>query len=264
LNHDAWSDRLSEYLDGDLSPDEHAACEAHLANCADCTRALDSLHEVVAGARALPDRAPSQDLWPEIQKRLASGSAAPRMGRIFTFRLPRHIHLSLPQALAAGFALVALSSGLVWWALRHELPGPSGGAGTGSDGLTAVRPQGASGQPAGPNAAPSFERPALRGTGAGASGSTSDAARYAAYEAHYDQAIAELEHTLQEHRSELDTSTVRIVTQDLVIIDRAIEQARRALENDPASPYLHQHLALQMKLKLDLLRRTAAFTGGQG
>jgi hypothetical protein len=54
---------------------------------------------------------------------------------------------------------------------------------------------------------------------------------------------------------------VRVVEQNLVIIDHAIEQARRALERDPASPYLHQHLALEMKLKLDLLRRTAAFAG---
>jgi hypothetical protein len=94
-------------------------------------------------------------------------------------------------------------------------------------------------------------------SGAGAS----DLAQYAAYEAHYDQAVAELERTLEEHRSELDTSTVRVVQQDLIIIDHAIAQARRALEADPASPYLHQHLALQMKLKLDLLRRTAAFAG---
>ena len=260
MSHDAWSDRLSEYLDGNLGPDEHAACEAHLATCAECVRTLDALREVVAGARTLPDRAPSQDLWPRIQARLVSDSAVPRAPRLFTFRLPRHVHLTLPQALAAGFVLVALSGGLVWWALRHELPASSGGPQSSGEGLTAVRsPAGRSDSAGSPATAP-FERSVARGTGA----VTSDAARYAAYEAHYDQAIAELEHTLQEHRSDLDTSTVRIVTQDLVIIDRAIEQARRALENDPASPYLHQHLALQMKLKLDLLRRTAALAGGQG
>jgi hypothetical protein len=103
--------------------------------------------------------------------------------------------------------------------------------------------------------------PALARAGAPAATASPDAAQYAAYEAHYDQAIAELERTVQEHRTELDTSTVRVVEQNLVIIDHAIEQARRALERDPASPYLHQHLALEMKLKLDLLRRTAAFAG---
>jgi hypothetical protein len=265
LSHDAWSERLSEYLDGLMSEEEHTACEAHLATCSECSRTLEALREVVAQARALPDRAPAEDLWPQIQKRLAYGSAVPVTRQIFPFRLPRHVHLTLPQALAAGFVLVALSGGLMWWALRQGSPAPAGTSRSASDGLTAVRPQPlVSGGASGPAAAQPLERSAPRTTGAGSSGSTSDEARYAAYEAHYDQAIAELEHTLQEHRSELDTSTVRVVTQDLVIIDRAIEQARRALDKDPASPYLHQHLALQMKLKLDLLRRTAAFAGGQG
>jgi len=54
------------------------------------------------------------------------------------------------------------------------------------------------------------------------------------------------------------------VEQNLAIIDRAIDQARRALAADPASPYLHQHLALQMKAKLELLRRTTALAAAQG
>src|SRR5438876_109180 len=75
------------------------------------------------------------------------------------------------------------------------------------------------------------------------------------------EAVAELQRTLEQHRTELDSSTVRIVEQNLAVIDRAILQARRALAADPASPYLHQHLALQLKLKLDLLRRTAELSG---
>jgi len=268
LSHDAWTDRLSDYLDGAMSVDERGAFEAHLAACDECARALESLREIVARARSLPDRAPERDLWPEILSRLADGPAAPAHApRRMVFRLPRHVHLTLPQALAAGFALVALSGGLMWWALRHESPAAPSGAP--SAGAIARRASGAE-----PGAAPSGDsslRAAPRSTKGGTSAplpsglsGPNDAASYAAYEAHYDQAIAELERTLQEHRAELDTSTVRVVEQDLVIIDHAIAQARHALEADPASPYLHQHLALQMKLKLDLLRRTAAFAGGQG
>ena len=35
-----WTDRLSDYQDGELSPAENAACEAHLAECDACTADL--------------------------------------------------------------------------------------------------------------------------------------------------------------------------------------------------------------------------------
>jgi anti-sigma factor RsiW len=262
LSHDDWTGRLSDYLDGALRADERAALETHLVSCDECARTLEELRAVVARARSLPDRAPEQDLWPQIQKRISVEPAMPRRSPILRFPLPRHIHLSLPQALAAGFVLAAFSGSLVWWALRQE-PAPAGAPRHISDGL-AVRPSigapGVDSARAGAGAV-AIAPPALARPGASAATASSDAAQYAAYEAHYDQAIAELERTVQEHRTELDTSTVRVVEQNLVIIDHAIEQARRALERDPASPYLHQHLALEMKLKLDLLRRTAAFAG---
>ena len=255
MSHDVWTNRLSDYLDGVMNAAEHDACEAHLASCADCSHTLEALRDVVAQARALPERAPAHDLWPGIEARLGAARPAP-VRRVLSFQLPRHVHLSLPQAMAAGFALVLFSGGLVWWALRHEASGARPGAGD----LSASRAVGgAPGAGSAPSNAPPLARAAVPAGNRGA-----DVASYAAYEAHYDQAIAELEHAISEHHSELDTSTVRIVEQDLVIIDHAIEQARRALDKDPASPYLHQHLALQMKLKLDLLRRTAAMAGGQG
>ena len=265
MSHDIWTDRLSEFLDGDVSAEERGACEAHLASCAECSRTLASLRELLTQARSLPDRAPERDLWPGIEARLAGAltehRGTARGPRMFKFGLPRHVHLSLPQALAAGIALVLLSGSMVWWLLRHETPAGPGALESGAGLASAVRPNGAAPGPESSGAAsPQAGARTLAPRGSGAS----DVARYAAYEARYEGAIAELERTLQEHRTELDTSTVRVVEQNLVIIDRAIAQARRALESDPASPYLHQHLALQMKLKLDLLRRTAAYADGQG
>jgi anti-sigma factor RsiW len=256
LSHDDWTGRLSDYLDGTLSANQRTALETHLGSCDECARTLEELRAVVARARSLPARAPEEDLWPHIQRRIGADPAMPRRSPILRFPLPWHIHLSLPQALAAGFVLAALSGSLVWWALRQE-PAPAGAPRNIPGGL-AVRPS--TGAPRGDSVG-AVAPPALARAGAPAATASPDAAQYAAYEAHYDQAIAELERTVQEHRTELDTSTVRVVEQNLVIIDHAIEQARRALERDPASPYLHQHLALEMKLKLDLLRRTAAFAG---
>jgi len=61
-------------------------------------------------------------------------------------------------------------------------------------------------------------------------------------------------------RGRLDASTISIVEHNLQIIDQAIEQARQALEDDPANSYLSGHLVEARRRKLDLLRRAAALT----
>jgi hypothetical protein len=75
---------------------------------------------------------------------------------------------------------------------------------------------------------------------------------------HYDQAIADLEKALHTGRGRLDSETVRVLEQNLLVIDRAIEQSRRALSADPANLFLNSHLAEARKRKLTLLRRVTA------
>jgi len=70
-----------------------------------------------------------------------------------------------------------------------------------------------------------------------------------------DAAIADLQATLTQNESRLDTTTVRIVRQNLAIIDRAIAEARVALQKDPGNAYLNLHLANTMRRKVELLRR---------
>jgi hypothetical protein len=74
----------------------------------------------------------------------------------------------------------------------------------------------------------------------------------------YGAAVADLERVLADGRGQLDSSTVRVIEQNLQAIDRAIAQAQRALEADPANLYLNTHLAETMRRKLDLLRQAAA------
>src|SRR5207249_2341818 len=47
---DQWTDRLSEYLDGELGAAERAALEGHLATCGECGATLAELRRVVARA----------------------------------------------------------------------------------------------------------------------------------------------------------------------------------------------------------------------
>jgi len=73
-----------------------------------------------------------------------------------------------------------------------------------------------------------------------------------------DDAIAELERRLVEGRGGLDSSTVRVLEESLATIDRAIDQATRALALDPGNAWLTRHLADAKARKVRLLERANA------
>jgi hypothetical protein len=52
-------ERLSAYLDGELSTGDHAQVDAHLAGCEACARRLEALRAVDGAHRELPVRAPA-------------------------------------------------------------------------------------------------------------------------------------------------------------------------------------------------------------
>jgi anti-sigma factor RsiW len=100
---DPWTDRLSEYIDDELTDGERGALERHLSSCPGCRVALAELRAVVNRASTLPPRVPAQDLWPGV------------LTRIRTVRpVQRRISLSFTQLAAAAVVLMALSGGLVW------------------------------------------------------------------------------------------------------------------------------------------------------
>ncbi len=103
---DPWTDRLSEYLDGELSPGERGALEAHLGGCEECTATLEGLRRVTARARALGDRPPARDLWPAV----AASLVEPKELR---FRSPRRLSVPMP-ALAAAVAFLVIGGSMVW------------------------------------------------------------------------------------------------------------------------------------------------------
>lgn len=129
----------------------------------------------------------------------------------------RRFSFSLPQLVAAAAVLALVTAGSMWLALRN--PGRNLAAASGSNGP--------------------IVRPVSFGRGRA------------------DSAIAELQRVLTEESGRLDSSTVRILAENLALIDRAIGQARKALESDPGNPYLNEHLARTMRKKIEVLRRAA-------
>jgi anti-sigma factor RsiW len=222
---DQWTPRLSEYLDEELPAAERVQIEAHMVGCPGCRETLAALRAVAARAASLEDGAPEHDLWPGVAERI--GAVRPALEPVAggTWRRLR-LTLSVPQLAAAAVALMAVSAGSVW--------------------LTRPRPP-VMQQAAAPSIAGSAitVAPVVLGEGA------------------YESAVRDLEQVLAEGRDRLDTATVRVLEQNLRIIDEAIAQSRQALAADPASPYLNAHLAQTMKRKLELLRQAARLTAAR-
>jgi anti-sigma factor RsiW len=221
---DLWTDRLSEYLDGDLPDGERIALESHLQTCSECSALIGDLRRVIRRARTLKPPAPGRDLWPGIARRIGVGAGEEESVDLGSRRRgARRWSFSLPQLAAAGIALMVLSGGSVWL-LRSPVPS------------VAVRPV-----VTGPLNAPAISVSGRRNVSES-----------------YTAAVADLERVLADGRGQLDSVTVRIIEQNLAAIDRAIAQAQRALDADPANLYLNTHLAQTMRRKLDLLRQAAA------
>ena len=229
--HEEWTDKLSEYLDDELSPRERQAVESHLRGCAECAAVLDDLTRVVERAQRLDRRPPRADLWDGIAARIETRGAA-----------PRRVSFTLPQLAAAAVVLIAASAGIAWQfadraASRSDIARS-----------TEAQSRASSGYEAPAEREPSAER------------SNIDIAHVSFADAQYDAAVSDFEKALQNGRRRLDKTTIAIVEHNLQIIDQAIEQARQALETDPANDYLSGHLVDARRRKLDLLRRAAALT----
>jgi hypothetical protein len=220
---DPWTERLSEYLDGDLRPDEREILALHLRECSECAATLADLRRIAGRARALTDRDPAADLWPGIAARI--GVTTPSAGTPvvpLTRRTGRRWSFTLPELVAAGITLMVLSGGAVLMAR--------------------------------PGAAPLAVAPAPTPPAAVVSMTASQRSRRGGY----DDAVSDLERVLAQGRGRLDTATVRVIERNLAVIDTAIAQAQRALAADSGNVYLNSHLAATRRRKLEVLRQAAS------
>jgi hypothetical protein len=202
---DMWTDRLSEYVDGDLTEIDRLELEHHLESCSSCRTIVTELKAVVARARALEDLPPRQDLWPAVARSAKRPS--------------RRVSISFVELIAASVFL-AFISGLTVWVVTGRDRSAAPSSASLSDGSTGVAIV-----------------PASSG------GAT------------YDRAIADLLQALDEGRKQLSPRTIEVMERSLSSVDRAIDEAKAALEQDPGNVFLSLHLARERQRKLALLRQ---------
>jgi hypothetical protein len=77
-------------------------------------------------------------------------------------------------------------------------------------------------------------------------------------ETRYEGAIAELQQMIDAQRAQLSPTTVRVLEENLRVIDRAIRESRAALQADPANQMVNEMLWSAYEKKLELLRRATS------
>jgi len=178
---------------------------------------------------------PSRDLWQDVAARIAAAPSSASTTPMTSLSTGRRLTFSPAALVLAASLLIAVTSGLTWLVAR---------------------------QPAGGNA--TTAGPVIQAYGLPDESTSGQIVPANFADAQFNAAVTDLEQILRDERDRLDPRTVLVIERNLKAIDDAIQEARMALNNDPANPYLNSHLADARRRKIDLLRHamTLASTGG--
>jgi len=134
MNCEKCQELLSEYLDGTLGYNEHAAVGAHVAGCAACAAAREDFHAIIAIAREARGQlfAPADEraLWLRVRNTVeaeglparASAATPAASAGFWSGLFGRRFELSLPQLAAGVAALVVAVASATALAVRYAAP----------------------------------------------------------------------------------------------------------------------------------------------
>jgi hypothetical protein len=265
LNCTECDDLFPDYFEGELDDARRRMIETHASTCARCQGLIRDIASIQQTAANLPELAPSRDLWQGIEARIQPTVVA--IGE----RRDGH-GLSRRMLGLAAAALVVISSSLTYVVARPpasdkkparkvEAPRsvPTAVATNATEPaptptIEQADPATARVSTAEPSAGLPSVRSATRSPRTSLASATSQLSRA---EQALAPEIAQLQRTLNQKRVELDPSTVKIVEDNLALIDAAVKQARAALIRDPASGFLTEQLDNALQKKVELLRTVA-------
>lgn len=271
---DRFTDRLMPYLERETDDATRVAIEHHAVTCGDCGSLLADLRKLRVDSANLPELAPSRDLWDGIAARIEApvvsigGDRAPRPARASTIRRAwlRHALLAASLVGAAGVGYLARGGGtppvfpqdvgedvaaLPSADTQLLVTAPDGGAAA-TPAITAPTTEVASTPRS--SAIPSANAPAAASAPVRPLEVQLAVATLAA---DYDREIARLRLLIEQRRNQLDPVTVAIIEKNLVVIDSAITQSKKAIVDDPASGFLIESLNHSLQTKVELMRTVA-------
>jgi hypothetical protein len=215
--HDTIMQQLTAYADGELKPAERETVERHLADCAQCRRALEGIRAVKAWAPRYEGSAPSRDLWRNIESRL--GTRPIGSGAMPPAWHGRRVSVRVPLLVAAAIALLVLGAAATRLFQSNQVIQQGG--------------------------VPVIEAKHW------------DPAQEQLTNSQYDAAVTELEAILATNDSALEPATLKVIRESLATIDKAIADARQAIADDSTNDYLNASIAQNMRRKLGILRMAA-------
>ena len=210
---------IQELVDGTLGPIRRAELELHLETCDGCRALAADLREIARTARSLDILEPPEHVWKSIAGQLRAERGATDTSR----SLGRHQSM----ALLAIAATLVLAIGASLFMLRRPATAPPQTAAT-------------SAQPAGD-----------------ASGNAVSGDPVQSIETALTSTETELQR-LVEATNTVDPKTAAALQKPLLVMNEAINEARKALETDPQNAPARSSLYEVLKQKIQFLQETIA------
>ena len=211
---------IHELVDGTLGPIRRAELELHLEACNECRALADDLKAIAASARSLDVMAPPDHVWQSIAAQLRAD------GRVSGAPVRRG-HRNMALFAIAAALILAVGASLLLLNRPASRPGAPAAQTAAGDG----------------NAAPDV--PVQM---------DNVATELARTEQHFQNAIEQATKTVDG----VDPATAAVLQKNLLVVNEAIAESRKALEANPQNASAQQSLYDVLKKKIQFLQDTIA------
>lgn len=214
---------IQELVDGTLGPIRRAELELHLESCDACRALAEDLQAIATAAQSLEPLTPPERVWQQVSGRLRAEGRASSTG-------PGLVRRHSVAVLALAAALVFVVGGSLYLLKRQAAVAPSGPA------------------PVASAPAPGTPPPAPGNATAAAPVQAVDiATELALIDKHFQNVIGQA--------STKDPATAAVLQKNLLVMNEAIAESRKALEADPQnrSTQLYENLKRKIRFLQDTI-----------